>query len=221
MSSAANRILNCNPAARVWQATGTAIAHAPNLTDLRSPDEVSFDFHGRSIRRSNTQVETVVDNKLARRMTEPTIGGLGPLGEEIITGDSDDVSLRAELDRDLSRDPLAGKVSWGETCKNWALVVWRFLCTPTGFFITIYGLNVIAWGAMLFFLLLDMGSMSKERKEEWIEVDSQILNGLFCLTSWGLAPWRFRDTYWLLGWRFGDDQQSRRSIDQLAKRNAS
>nr|XP_001395687.2 hypothetical protein ANI_1_1966104 [Aspergillus niger CBS 513.88] len=102
-----------------------------------------------------------------------------------------------------------------------SLVAWRFLCTPTGLFIALYGLNVIAWGAMLFFLLLNVGSMSKEKKEVWIEIDSQILNGLFCLTSWGLAPWRIRDTYWLLEWRLRTGVRSRQSIEKLAKRHAN
>ena len=31
-----------------------------------------------------------------------------------------------------------------------------------------------------------------------IEVDSQILNALFCVTGLGLLPWRLRDTYYLL-----------------------
>lgn len=35
----------------------------------------------------------------------------------------------------------------------------------------------------------------------WIEIDSQILNALFCVTGFGLAPWRFRDLYLLLQYR--------------------
>jgi hypothetical protein len=39
----------------------------------------------------------------------------------------------------------------------------------------------------------------------WIEITSQILNSLFCLTGFGLIPWRFRDLYHLLNWRlFGN-----------------
>ena len=34
-------------------------------------------------------------------------------------------------------------------------------------------------------------------RREWIEVDSQIVNALFCVTGLGLLPWRLRDT-WLL-----------------------
>lgn len=35
----------------------------------------------------------------------------------------------------------------------------------------------------------------------WIEITSQILNTLFCLTGFGLIPWRFRDLFHLLNWR--------------------
>lgn len=35
----------------------------------------------------------------------------------------------------------------------------------------------------------------------WIEIDSQILNALFCVTGFGLIPWRFRDLCYLLQYR--------------------
>jgi hypothetical protein len=35
-------------------------------------------------------------------------------------------------------------------------------------------------------------------KRMWVEADSQILNVLFCITSFGLASWRFSDLYYLL-----------------------
>lgn len=38
-------------------------------------------------------------------------------------------------------------------------------------------------------------------RRKWIEWDSQILNALFCVTGFGLAPWRFRDLYYLLQYR--------------------
>ncbi|GLB07577.1 hypothetical protein AtubIFM57258_002923 [Aspergillus tubingensis] len=211
--SSAARLLDFNPAAGVWQATGTAIAHAPNFADLRSSDEVAFDFHARTVRRSNTQ--PAIDRPIPRRATAPAIGP-GRWEEEDPV-----LPLGAQPDRDHYSDLSVGAVSWRDTCKRLPLVAWEFLCTPTGFFITVYGLNVIAWGAMLFFLLLNVGSMTKDQKEVWIEIDSQILNGLFCLTSWGLAPWRIRDTYWLLQWRLCDSVKSRKSIEKLAKRNAS
>ncbi|CAG5186766.1 uncharacterized protein ALTATR162_LOCUS11698, partial [Alternaria atra] len=48
----------------------------------------------------------------------------------------------------------AHKEPWGPTIKNGLKAFWVFFLTPSGFLITIYGLNVVAWGAMLFFLLL-------------------------------------------------------------------
>jgi hypothetical protein len=38
-------------------------------------------------------------------------------------------------------------------------------------------------------------------RRKWIEYTSQILNALFCVTGFGLAPWRFRDLYYLLQYR--------------------
>ena len=40
----------------------------------------------------------------------------------------------------------------------------------------------------------------------WIEIDSQILNALFCVTGFGLVPWRFRDLYYLLRWRLPSEK---------------
>ena len=81
--------------------------------------------------------------------------------------------------------------------------------TPFGFLITIYGLNVVAWGAMLFFILLNAApamchptcNAQNSARNIWIEIDSQILNALFCVTGFGLIPWRFRDFYFLIQWR--------------------
>lgn len=38
-------------------------------------------------------------------------------------------------------------------------------------------------------------------RKKWIEWNSQTLNALFCVTGLGLAPWRFRDLYFLLQYR--------------------
>ena len=65
-------------------------------------------------------------------------------------------------------------------------------------FIIIYSLNVVAWGGMLFLILV--GAANKTMPDEqtrkiWIEIDSQILNALFCIPGLGLIPWRVRDLY--------------------------
>jgi hypothetical protein len=51
----------------------------------------------------------------------------------------------------------------------------------------------------------------------WIEIDSQILNALFCVTGFGLAPWRIRDLYLWCRWRLGWGAGTRRKwFDRLA-----
>ncbi|CAG7946757.1 unnamed protein product [Penicillium nalgiovense] len=215
--SAATTLLEYNPSGGMWQATGTAIAHAPNVADLRSPDDVFFDVHGRGVRRVSTQDK--ISDAIIRRATAPTIE-LGGLNEKDIAAPVKGLP-EPLFEHKSDEDHIAPKGSWTDAFKKAAIAAWRFILTPTGLFILVYGLNVVAWGAMLFFLLLNVGSMSKERKEIWIEIDSQILNALFCLTSWGLAPWRIRDTYWLVMWHFGSAKTSQKSITQLAKRNSS
>ena len=66
-------------------------------------------------------------------------------------------------------------------------------------------LNVVAWGGMLFLLLVEAAPAMcnptcndlYSARRIWIEIDSQILNALFCVTGLGLLPWRLRDG-WLL-----------------------
>lgn len=100
----------------------------------------------------------------------------------------------------------------------------RWVLTPTGFFITLYGLNVVAWGGMLFLLLCNAAPAMcyvnipsstpgapptrihscnhiDSPRRKWVEITSQIVNALFCVTGFGLIPWRFRDLWWLLVWR--------------------
>jgi hypothetical protein len=78
---------------------------------------------------------------------------------------------------------------------------------------------------MLFFLLLkaapamnhpDGGDSNDSPRKKWIEVDSQILNALFCVTGFGLAPWRFRDLYWLIKAKHFHD---RHAMAKLYKQN--
>jgi len=87
---------------------------------------------------------------------------------------------------------------------------WNYFITPVGFIVTIYSLNVVAWGGMLFLILCRATpAMAHPSYDDdysaakiWLEIDSQILNALFCVTGLGLIPWRFRDFYYLLQWRW-------------------
>ncbi|KAL2271562.1 hypothetical protein VTJ83DRAFT_933 [Remersonia thermophila] len=98
---------------------------------------------------------------------------------------------------------------WQETVRHGLKAFWAFFVTPMGFFWTLYGLNVVAWGGMLFLLLCNAAPAMcyptcddvNSPRRKWIEWDAQILTALFCVTAFGLAPWRFRDLYYLLRYR--------------------
>ena len=112
------------------------------------------------------------------------------------------------------------KHNFQQTTKIFLKAAWKFVKSPMGFLITIYGLNVVAWGGMLFLLMCKAAPamcttncddiMSPRRI--WIEIDSQILNALFCVTAFGLIPWRFRDLYYLLQYRVCKNQQALRRL---------
>ena len=103
----------------------------------------------------------------------------------------------------------AAKIGFKAFCK--------YVITIQGFLVVVYCLNVVAWGGMLFLLLVGGGNLYMCYPERlhgikdcndlysprriWLEIDSQILNALFCVTGLGLIPWRFRDLYYLLQWR--------------------
>ena len=120
------------------------------------------------------------------------------------------------------------KHTWGEATKIGLKAFWKFTITPLGFLIVLYGLNVVAWGGMLFLLLIgggqeymcyppgshgekDCNNINSPRRI-WIEIDSQILNALFCVTGFGLIPWRFRDFYYLMKFRIRHDQSALRRL---------
>ena len=120
------------------------------------------------------------------------------------------------------------KHTWGEATKIGLKAFWKFTITPLGFLIVLYGLNVVAWGGMLFLLLIgggqefmcyppgshgekDCNNIDSPRRI-WIEIDSQILNSLFCVTGFGLIPWRFRDFYYLMNFRIRHDQSALRRL---------
>ena len=115
-------------------------------------------------------------------------------------------------------DDSRPKVTWMRSTIIGLRAFWKWFLTSFGFLVTIYALNVVAWGGMLFLLLLnaapamcwalddeqgwirDCDDLQSARRI-WLETDSQILNALFCVTAFGLIPWRFRDLYYLLRWR--------------------
>ncbi|PQE29552.1 alpha-L-rhamnosidase C protein [Rutstroemia sp. NJR-2017a BBW] len=213
--------LNFNPQPGMWAATGTAIAYAPTLNELREPigggANIEFTPHGHSARTVTTDVngepflaKTLSKTKTRRMSTatatilntiadKPEIGGIKPA--PTATTEAEKPSLA-----ELTAVPDHEKHGWRPATLHALQAFWKFVLTPTGFLMTLYGLNIVAWGAMLFFLLLDAApamdhpsaNSNDSPRKKWLEIDSQILNALFCVTGFGLAPWRFRDLYFLL-----------------------
>ncbi|KAL1675532.1 hypothetical protein EV122DRAFT_268164 [Schizophyllum commune] len=76
--------------------------------------------------------------------------------------------------------------------------VWSFLKTP------IYGFLVVFWGAaIVLFLARIINLHNNNLQNYWIELSSQVTNGLFTVTGIGLIPQRTLDTYRILKiWRY-------------------
>jgi hypothetical protein len=73
---------------------------------------------------------------------------------------------------------------------------WSFVKTPIGAFTAIYGFLCAFWGAaIVLFLLGWIPTSSKDTQDKWVEISSQVCNGLFTVTGVGLIPWRVIDTY--------------------------
>ncbi|KAF7897507.1 hypothetical protein EAF00_005735 [Botryotinia globosa] len=143
-----------------------------------------------------------------------------------ISSDTNRASHNAKLDDEYRTTPFDNgyqfppKHSWKVSTAIFFKAFWKFFITPVGFLVTVYGLNVVAWGGMLFLLLCNASpAMCKPTcndinspRRVWIEIDSQILNALFCVTGFGTIPWRFRDLYYLLQYRIGKNEMGWRRL---------
>ena len=107
-----------------------------------------------------------------------------------------DSSIAVNLTTPIDPDPksIPPETRPKNCCQNW-LASRCFKYTKL-VLIIIYALNVVAWGGMLFLILVGAANQTITNEHErrvWIEIDSQILNALFCVTGIGLIPWRVRD----------------------------
>ena len=141
---------------------------------------------------------------------------------------SDHTSITEQQDAELMDSFDNGyhfppKHTWQESTKSGLIATGKFAMTFWGFFWVVYALNVVAWGGMLFLLLCNASPAMchptcndiDSPRRVWIETDSQILNGLFCVTGFGLAPWRFRDLYYLLKYRVLHQEEALRRLAGL------
>lgn len=112
------------------------------------------------------------------------------------------------------------KHTWTESTMIFLIGFWNYTTTWQGFLVVIYMLNIVAWGGMIFLLLCNAAPAMcyptcddiNSPRRIWIEYDAQILTALFCVTGFGLIPWRFRDLYYLLKYRLKKDQIALRRL---------
>ncbi|KAH6985092.1 hypothetical protein BKA56DRAFT_631274 [Ilyonectria sp. MPI-CAGE-AT-0026] len=166
---------------------------------------------------SSTQPSGVTDDIL-RRNTVPDVI------EEPASIETHNTTPTSEMNKNLTGEPAAAAPfpngyhfppshPFAKSTSRGLRASWRYFLTPVGFCVILYGLNVVAWGGMLFLLLCNASPAMchptcnhiDSPRRKWIEWDSQILNALFCVTGFGLAPWRFRDLYFLLQYRVKGD----------------
>ena len=152
------------------------------------------------------------------------------LGEDLRSSSPDHTPTAAGPDADgvyPNGYRFPAKHTWSQATVIGLKAFWKFTLTPLGFAIVLYGLNVVAWGGMLFLLLCgaaprmcypaklhgvkDCNNIDAPRRI-WVETDSQIVNALFCVTGFGLIPWRFRDLYYLLKYRVGKNPDGLRKL---------
>jgi hypothetical protein len=135
-------VMNMSPQLGMWQATGTAIAQAPNLTELREPESggsnITFDAHGHSTRiaKPDDAGELVLVKSKSDLDIEPSaLESQAPLAPKH--------PHRAHLRSLHEKHKSDVKEKWGPTVLNGLKAFWKFFITPSGFLITIYGLNIV------------------------------------------------------------------------------
>lgn len=134
-------LANGSPQLGMWQATGTAIAQAPNLTELREPEtggsNIEFDEHGHSTRIAKPAGNG--DLELVKSIT----AGITPVPDE---QEDSKTGARRQLHRTHTlreKQDCGVKAGWGLTILHGLKAFWKFFKTFSGFCITIYFLNIV------------------------------------------------------------------------------
>ena len=117
-----------------------------------------------------------------------------PLNGRLLEDDVDDIEKDHDVDAHVRR--VLKHQSKKDKAKEMLRGLWTFVKTPMGFITAIYGFLVVFWGAaIVLFLLGWIPTNSKNTQDIWVEISSQVVNGLFTVTGVGLIPWRATDTY--------------------------
>ena len=150
-------VMNVNPQLGMWQAAGTAIAHAPNLAELRDVerggDNIIINSRGHSARLASVH-ETTGDIALVKVNTAAsksnktaTVGSsIGTKTTESLPSEATrpiDVTEKADKEHHHRNREHQAKAKWGQTVKHGLNAFWKFFLTPAGFLMTIYFLNIV------------------------------------------------------------------------------
>lgn len=134
-------LANGSPQLGMWQAAGTAIAQAPNLTELREPEtggsNIEFDEHGHSTRIAKPDQNG--DLELVKSATT----GAVPILEEQETPKHAGRRHFHRTHTFREKQDAGVKEGWGPTILNGLKAFWKFFKTFSGFCITIYFLNIV------------------------------------------------------------------------------
>jgi hypothetical protein len=145
-------LLHTTPQLGMWQATATAMAQAPNLTELREPESgganITFDAHGHATRVAipDEDGELTLVKSQTRILDRPVTDAVLPAevdnkaGRQSRKHHGHGIHRRQTL---KEKHASAHREPWGPTIKNGLKAFWVFFLTPSGFLITIYGLNVV------------------------------------------------------------------------------
>ncbi|QKD57892.2 uncharacterized protein FOBCDRAFT_141337 [Fusarium oxysporum Fo47] len=99
-------------------------------------------------------------------------------------------------------------------------VTWLRQMTIFKALLIVYYLNVVAWGGMIFLLMCNAApamchptcdDINSPRKK-WIEIDSQILNALFCIPAFWLTPRRCIEVWKALQYTTRQDTTALRQL---------
>ena len=145
-------LLHTTPQLGMWQATATAMAQAPNLTELREPESggsnITFDAHGHATRVAvpDEDGELTLVKSQTRILDQQATDAIVPGEADEKTGKKSRRPHGHGLHRRRTlkeKHASPDKEPWGPTIKHGLKAFWVFFLTPSGFLITIYGLNIV------------------------------------------------------------------------------
>lgn len=242
--SATERVLDSDLPPGFLAATAEATSKAPTISEIRSGGLAQSETAGVSRRSRSDSNRATRSSRQTREyeqeQTNARLEPFPPLVEEPSRTSAQEekvpVLVQEEKQSTIAQDQIRPvkyadrarssgyvpppRLPWTTSTANALKGFWKWFLTPFGFLVTLYGLNVVAWGGMLFLLLCNASSAMcwspspdnpgekyfncndiDSPRRKWIEWNSQTLNALFCVTGFGLAPWRFRDLWYLMKYR--------------------